>query len=145
MEIEMNIRVTGVKKTVSRLIAMQARAKLFTPVLLKAKKEIQLANASNFATNGLPVGGWSPLNPQYAAWKMARFPGAPPMVQTGKLFSVSRSDAFSTIQLLNAFYVSSESCAWANVDTAGDSVRLGCANEELANLYRTPIAASVTK
>ena len=38
MEIEMNIRVTGVKKTVSRLIAMQARAKLFTPVLLKAKK-----------------------------------------------------------------------------------------------------------
>jgi len=87
MEIEMNIRVTGVKKTVSRLIAMQARAQLFTPVLLKAKKEIQLANASNFATNGLPVGGWSPLNPQYAAWKMARFPGAPPMVQTGKLFS----------------------------------------------------------
>ena len=65
--------------------------------------------------------------------------------QTGKLFSVSRSDAFSTIQLLNAFYVSSESCAWANVVTAGDSVRLGCANEELANLYRTPIAASVTK
>ena len=45
MEIEMNIRVTGVKKTVSRLIAMQARAQLFTPVLLKAKKEIQEANA----------------------------------------------------------------------------------------------------
>lgn len=87
MKIEMDIRVTGVKKTVSRLMAMQARAQLFTPVLLKAKKQIQLANASNFATNGLPVGGWSPLSPQYAAWKMARFPGAPTMVQTGKLFA----------------------------------------------------------
>jgi phage gpG-like protein len=87
MQFDIDTRVTGVKKAVSRLTAMQARAQVFTPVLLKAKKEIQLANASNFATNGLPVGGWSPLSPAYAAWKMARFPGAPPMVQTGRLFA----------------------------------------------------------
>jgi len=87
MPIEIDTHVYGVKKAVARLTAMHARTKLFTPVLLKAKQEIKLANASNFASNGLPVGGWAPLDPVYAAWKMARFPGAPPMVQTGRLFA----------------------------------------------------------
>lgn len=87
MEIDIDTRIYGVKKAVTRLTAMHARSKLFTPVLMKAKQEIKLANASNFASNGLPVGGWAPLDPVYAAWKMARFPGAPPMVQTGRLFA----------------------------------------------------------
>jgi len=87
MEIDIDTRIYGVKKAVARLTAMHARTKLFTPVLVKAKQEIKLANASNFASNGLPVGGWAPLDPVYAAWKMARFPGAPPMVQTGRLFA----------------------------------------------------------
>jgi UDP-N-acetyl-2-amino-2-deoxyglucuronate dehydrogenase len=53
-------------------------------------------------------------------------------------FSVSREDVFSTIRLLNAFYVSDEKAASVKVCDAGDSSRLGCKNEKLANLYRTP-------
>lgn len=55
----------------------------------------------------------------------------------GIAFSVSREDALSSIQLLNAFYVSDESGGWTNVVGSGDSERLGRADEALANLYRT--------
>lgn len=87
MPIDIDVRVRGVESAVGRLLAMYARTKVFTSVLAKAKQEIKLANASNFASNGLPVGGWAPLDPQYAAWKMARFPGAPPLVRSGRLFA----------------------------------------------------------
>ena len=59
----------------------------------------------------------------------------------GEEFSVSREDALSSIQLLNAFYVSDEKGKWIGVTEAGDSERLGRADEELANLYRTPALA----
>lgn len=97
--IDIDVRVTGAKDAAARMIAMYARTKLFTSVLVKAKQEIKAANAANFATNGLPVGGWSPLEPQYAAWKMARFPGAPPLVRTGKLFAslTGATDSFETM------------------------------------------------
>jgi phage gpG-like protein len=85
--IDIDVRVSGAKEASARLIAMHARTKLFTPVLVKAKQQVKLANAANFATNGLPVGGWQPLDAQYAAWKMARFPGAPPLVRSGRLFA----------------------------------------------------------
>lgn len=87
MPVDIDVRVRGVESAVGRLLAMYARTKVFTSVLAKAKQEIKLANASNFASNGLPVGGWAPLDPQYAAWKMARFPGAPPLVRSGRLFA----------------------------------------------------------
>jgi UDP-N-acetyl-2-amino-2-deoxyglucuronate dehydrogenase len=54
-------------------------------------------------------------------------------------FPVTCADTRATIQLLNAFYVADETRAWIEVDSAGDSVRLGRVNEELANLYRTPV------
>ena len=85
--IEIDITERGLASAVGRLLAMQARSKVFTSVLIKAKQQIKAANAVNFASNGLPVGGWAPLTPEYAAWKMARFPGAPPMVISGKLFA----------------------------------------------------------
>ena len=59
----------------------------------------------------------------------------------GDSFSVPREDALSSIQLLNAFYVSDEIGKWVNVAEAGDSKRLGRADEDLANLYRTPARA----
>lgn len=52
-------------------------------------------------------------------------------------FSVSREDALESIKLLNAFYVSDETGDWADVATAGNSARLGRADESLAKLYRT--------
>ncbi|MCW7462964.1 Gfo/Idh/MocA family protein [Leptospira limi] len=58
--------------------------------------------------------------------------------QKNEPFSVSNDDAKSTIRLLNAFYLADEKNSWINVDKATESYRLGSANENLANLYRTP-------
>jgi UDP-N-acetyl-2-amino-2-deoxyglucuronate dehydrogenase len=55
-------------------------------------------------------------------------------------FPVTCADTRATIQLLNAFYVADEAQAWVEVDSAGDSSRLGRVSEELANLYRTSVA-----
>jgi UDP-N-acetyl-2-amino-2-deoxyglucuronate dehydrogenase len=52
-------------------------------------------------------------------------------------FPVTYQDTLATIQLLNSLYVADETRSWVDVATAGDSVRLGQLNEELANLYRT--------
>ena len=52
-------------------------------------------------------------------------------------FPVTYEDTLTTIQLLNAFYISDESKNWVNVATAGDSERLGCVDNKLADIYRT--------
>jgi UDP-N-acetyl-2-amino-2-deoxyglucuronate dehydrogenase len=56
----------------------------------------------------------------------------------GKPYSVARKDALQSIELLNAFYIADETCAWVDVAEAGNSARLGRADEALATLYRTP-------
>ncbi|EMN89799.1 Gfo/Idh/MocA family protein [Leptospira weilii] len=61
------------------------------------------------------------------------------LYQRGETFSVSYQDARSTIQLLNAFYLADERKGWVRADESDESVRLGINNEELANLYRTPV------
>lgn len=55
----------------------------------------------------------------------------------GVPFSVSMQDAEASIKLLNAFYVADECKQWVALDQVGDSSRLGCTNEMLANLYRS--------
>jgi UDP-N-acetyl-2-amino-2-deoxyglucuronate dehydrogenase len=57
--------------------------------------------------------------------------------QTGTARFVSHEDALKTIRLLNAFYVSDEQQGYVDVASAGDSSRLGRADEALADLYRT--------
>ena len=58
--------------------------------------------------------------------------------QDGRQFSVTRKDALESIRLLNAFYIADETSDWVEVATAGDSARLGLADDALAKLYRTP-------
>lgn len=58
-------------------------------------------------------------------------------------FPVPYTDTLATIQLLNAFYVADERQNWVDVSTAGDSARLGRADESLANLYRTNLPAGI--
>lgn len=52
-------------------------------------------------------------------------------------FPVTFEDTLATIQLLNSFYLADENQSWVDVATAGDSVRLGQLDDELADLYRT--------
>lgn len=70
-----------------KLGEIATRAQTILPLYPKVRTYLQAANASNFTTNGLPTGGWDPLSPGYSSWKASRFPGAPPMVRTGKLFA----------------------------------------------------------
>ncbi len=55
----------------------------------------------------------------------------------GVPFSVAESDSTSTLQLLNAFYRSDEAREWVEVDSEGESTRLGREDESLASLYRS--------
>lgn len=84
-EPRISIKIKGIEEVEAKLIAMQLRSTNFSPVFAKAKLELSAASASNFSLGGLPSGGWSPLSPQYAAWKLTRFPGAPPLVRSGRL------------------------------------------------------------
>ncbi len=52
-------------------------------------------------------------------------------------FPVTYVDTLATIQLLNSFYLSDETRNWVDVSTAGDSARLGRADNDMAALYRT--------
>ncbi len=54
-------------------------------------------------------------------------------------YPIIRDDALRTLRLLHAFYRSDEaSGSWIDVDSHGESTRLGRPDEALANLYRTP-------
>jgi UDP-N-acetyl-2-amino-2-deoxyglucuronate dehydrogenase len=52
-------------------------------------------------------------------------------------YPVTYQDAFSTIELLNSFYLSSERGGWIKVDGAGNSRRLGEMSMDLEKLYYT--------
>jgi len=45
------------------------------------------SQAQNFGSGGGFYGYWAPLTPAYAAWKSARYPGAPILTRTGELRS----------------------------------------------------------
>ena len=60
---------------------------------------------------------------------------------SGKKYSVTREDGTGTLQLLHAFYRSDEQeSRWVDVAVLEESTRLGRADENLANLYRTEFA-----
>lgn len=59
----------------------------YRPVFDDIRADIEETWAKNYTSEGLLVGGWKPLSPSYAAWKSIHFPGAPIMVQTGRLFA----------------------------------------------------------
>ena len=78
---------------------MQRRARNFKPVFRKIREELRTAWTGNFTSNGLAVGGWAPLDAEYASWKATRFPGAPPLVQTGKLFKSIASTNSANVEI----------------------------------------------
>lgn len=72
--------------TRSDLRGMMHRADNFKPVFRAMRRQLQRDWRQNFLDNGLAAGGWRPLDAEYASWKSVHFPGAPPMVQSGRLF-----------------------------------------------------------
>lgn len=68
------------------LTGMAARMTNYYTVSEEAKVYLEAANAANFAANGLPSGGWAPLQPQTAAWKLAHGYPTETLVASGELF-----------------------------------------------------------
>lgn len=54
-------------------------------------------------------------------------------------YPVQQNDCLGTIRLLHSFYRSAESGKWVEVEADEESTRLGRPDEELANIYRTPM------
>jgi phage gpG-like protein len=80
------------KDAIKRLNLMEIRSNNFQPIFAYARGLLQLANAENFTTGGLPSGGWKPRkNP--APW--------PLMIRTGKLMS-SLTSLFGPPNEINA-------------------------------------------
>lgn len=61
--------------TIATLDGMIARSKNFAPTFKFAQARLQKANALNFTTGGLPVGGWNPRSSP-APWPLMRRGGA---------------------------------------------------------------------
>lgn len=94
------------KKAIARMIAMKKRANDMRPVLWRAKQWLRFANEENFRQAGLPSGGWSPLDPQYAAWKKATGSSTDPLIDTRRLFRslVSLDGPANRIDLMDATF-----------------------------------------
>lgn len=82
------------RKLKDRIENMQDRGRDVSHVLHWAGRTLQRSYSRNFTTLGaesaasMLKGIWPPLDLKYAAWKMTRYPMAPPMVQTGRLLSL---------------------------------------------------------
>ena len=98
-QIQLNIKTRGIEEIIARIEEKVVRAQDFTPIFPKARAELALSTAANFTSNGLLVGGWAPLDAEYGAWKMTRFPGAPPLVRTGKLFSSLTGENMANVSM----------------------------------------------
>jgi len=94
--ISIDVKVT-LDEATPKLAAMKKRGDDFRPVFLIAKEELKKANAKNFTSSGLPVGGWDPRTRDYT-WPLMR--------RTGKLFQslITLQGAPNEINRMNATF-----------------------------------------
>lgn len=84
MDIRLKVDV-DISTAMSQLNGMSARSANFKPVFRVARGELEQANRENFATGGLPVGGWAPQDVNDGT--NVRGYGWPILRRTGRLFS----------------------------------------------------------
>lgn len=76
MAVTIDVEVYGAQEVIAKLEAMELRASNFRAVMWWAQERLEAANAQNFTSGGLPVGGWAPRR-DAEPW--------PLMVRTGAL------------------------------------------------------------
>jgi phage gpG-like protein len=81
--VDIEVRVEKVQNLINDVEDRCLDAK---PVFRWAHEVLKKTFAENFTSQGLPVGGWSPLDAEYAAWKARELPGRPTLVRSGELF-----------------------------------------------------------
>ena len=102
-----------------KLFKMSSRALTMLPLLPEAKTRLEMSNAANFASNGLLAGGWAPLDAQYGSWKAVAFPGAPPMVRTGRLFSSLANLSNTALRMSNTEFEFGTTVSYAKFHQMG--------------------------
>ena len=83
IRIDVEVRIEKVQNLIADI---QDRCTDARPVFKWAHQVLKKTFAENFTTQGLPVGGWSPLDAEYAGWKARRLPGRPTLIRSGELF-----------------------------------------------------------
>jgi len=86
-KLRMKIEIDGIDDTLDYLDNVKRRMRDFRPIWPALNQSLKQYMIGNFTAQGLPSGGWKPLDAEYGAWKTRNFPGAPMLVQSGKLFS----------------------------------------------------------
>ena len=86
IDVRIEIDVDGLDETSEYLKDVRSRMKDLRPVWPRLHDSLKSYIIGNFTAQGLPSGGWKPLDAEYASWKAKNFPGAPMLVQDGGLF-----------------------------------------------------------
>jgi phage gpG-like protein len=104
IRVDVEVRIEKAQDLVAEVRSRCTDAK---PVFRWAQEVLKKTFAENFAENGLPVGGWSPLDAKYAAWKARALPGRTTLIRSGELFrslSELNDDDVNEINKLSATF-----------------------------------------
>lgn len=82
---KVEISVSGTENVDRLLVDMGVRSDNFEPLLELFGREQAIGETAIFASEGAIIGGWAPLSPIYAAWKLVHYGPRPIMVRTGAL------------------------------------------------------------
>jgi len=85
-DVKIKVDIDGDDDANEYLKDVRKRMRDLRPVWPKLHESLRGYMISNFTAQGLPSGGWKPLDAEYASWKATNFPGAPLLVQSGELF-----------------------------------------------------------
>lgn len=87
LDVRIKIKIYGLDEIKDNLKNIDKRMKDLRPVWPKANNSLKGYLVANFTAQGLPSGGWAPLDAEYGSWKIRNFPGMPMLVKEGGLFS----------------------------------------------------------
>lgn len=86
LDFKISIDFGDLDSTIDYLDNLKKRARDLRPVWPKVLPSLKQYMIDNFTAQGLPAGGWKPLDKEYGSWKANNYPGAPMLVQRGALF-----------------------------------------------------------
>lgn len=84
--LDIDVSVWGIREQIDRIGQLSARARNLTRFFEREADLFRERMEEQFDTGGKHTGGsWEPLEPIYAAWKEAHYPGQPILVREGHL------------------------------------------------------------
>lgn len=85
-DVRISVDIDGDDDAKEYLDDVKKRMRDLRPVWPVIQSSLKIYMIQNFTAQGLPSGGWKPLDAEYSSWKATNFPGAPMLVQKGALF-----------------------------------------------------------